>query len=612
MRPGRSVRRGAEEKPPSRLDAWLGAHPWLVVGVVLLLSLLIRVACFLELNQGPCVWQHRWAQTDMNFFDRWARDIAAGDWLTDQSLHPHHDWHRLIALEYLEERPEEAARLAALRSPDGSPVDPSTVLWDRWYGGKRFHQEPLYPYLIASTYTIFGHDPRWVFAWQLLLGAVGNVLIYLIGRRAFGHTAGAAAGVLAVLCGPLLFYEMILLRTSLAVFLGLLLVYVADVAMERMSLRSWLLVGLVLGLSLLLNSTFASFGVLLVILVAYRHRGEWKVASRAITAMAAGTVLCLVPVVARNMTVGAPALSLSSVGALAFICANTADYDPADGFFVSERYVPEVLAQSDNRFVPAVVETLRTHSGVASYLRQLWGKFYYTWHWYEKPNNANLYYYRLHSRVLRFLPVTFLIVAPLGIVGLFMEARRIVALGPLYALVLKCLAPLVLFYVLSRFRMPLMAALIPFAALVLVRLGESLWRRHWGAASVLAISCVLLLLWTAQPLPPGNPRIRRPDYTAPWRTYYGPEAQRAGEEGHWRKAARLLGEFLDLSPPSVREIGLAAPLRAPLPAEIPLVQLIGNVHLYHAEALAKSGRAAESLEEKRRAVELLRAAGALK
>ena len=47
-------------------------------------------------------------------------------------------------------------------------------------------------------------------------------------------------------------------------------------------------------------------------------------------------------------------------------------------------------------------------------------------------------------------------------------------------------------------------------------------------------------------------------------------------------------------------------------AEIPLVKFIGQIHLYHAEALTKSGRAAEGQEAGRRAEELLRASGALK
>ena len=47
----------------------------------------------------------------MYFFDRWARTIAAGDWLTEQPLHPHTFWHRVITEPYLAEHPEAVAAI---------------------------------------------------------------------------------------------------------------------------------------------------------------------------------------------------------------------------------------------------------------------------------------------------------------------------------------------------------------------------------------------------------------------------------------------------------------------------------------------------------------------
>ena len=145
--------------------------------------------------------------------------------------------------------------------------------------------------------------------------------------------------------------------------------------------------------------------------------------------------------------------------------------------------VSRILAESGNRFVPAILGTLRTHPSVWGYLRQLGGKLAWTWHWYEIPNNENFYYYRLHSAVLRYLPVTFFILAPLGILGLLVAAPRFVSCGTLYCLVLTSFIPLITFYVLSRFRAPLMAALIPFAALSLWRTCEWIIHREWRKAA---------------------------------------------------------------------------------------------------------------------------------
>lgn len=41
-------------------ERWLTGHQRLVLAALVLASLLLRAGYFLELNQGPCIWQHRW------------------------------------------------------------------------------------------------------------------------------------------------------------------------------------------------------------------------------------------------------------------------------------------------------------------------------------------------------------------------------------------------------------------------------------------------------------------------------------------------------------------------------------------------------------------------
>jgi len=49
---------------------------------------LIRIAYFVEIVHSPLIAQHRWSQSDMNFFDRWAKAIADGDWLSENIAPP--------------------------------------------------------------------------------------------------------------------------------------------------------------------------------------------------------------------------------------------------------------------------------------------------------------------------------------------------------------------------------------------------------------------------------------------------------------------------------------------------------------------------------------------
>jgi 4-amino-4-deoxy-L-arabinose transferase-like glycosyltransferase len=586
--------------PWDRVSRWLTDHQRLILAVIVLASILVRLGYFLELNRGPCIWQHRWDQSDMNFFDAWAQYIAGGDWLTDKALHPQHLWHQELAAQYLGLDPEAALDPQSLTESDARRF---RALWDGWLGGKTFHQEPLYPYLIALTYKIFGPEVRWVFFWQMLLGICSNILVYLIARRRFGVAAAAVAGGLAVLCSPLLFYELVLLREAALIFAWLGLVYLADLALDRGTGRAWLLTGLAGGLAVLLKSTFLPYLLGLMGLMAYRYRAAPKVITRSL-ALAAGVVLCLLPALARNIAVGAPALSLSSVGPITFICANAEDSPPELGFHVS-RHAPAILAKTAGSHLASIVETLRTYPSPWSFFAQLGRKVAVVWHWYEIPNNENFYYYGLHSYTLRYLPVTFLILAPLALVGLALALGGRLPVGPLYLAAFINLALLLFSPMLSRLRAPLEALLIPFAALALVRIGEWLWtgRKLKAAAAITALA--LLSFWTMHPLPADHLLIRPADYFAGYE-HYQRLAQEAQDRGDLTGVADILKKAMEEEPAPVRELGAERPAKNG--EEARLAALFALMHGDYAQALARAGQPDAAREEERRAAALMDAA----
>jgi|GEM_PF-588126 len=593
--------------PPllSAMSRWLKDHQRLVLTVLVMTSLLLRLGYFLEISRGPCLWQHLWDQTDMNFFDSWARDIAAGDWLTNKSLHPHHIWHKLIAEAYFRRHPEAVSDLAGASLADGTRADAARVLWDRWYGGKTFHQEPLYPYLIALTYRAFGADVRWVFLWQLLLGVASNVLVYLIARRYFGEVVAAVAGLLAVLCGPLLFYEMILLRESLTTFMWLSLVYLTGSALARGGWRWWALTGLGCGLAILLRVTFLLYYQGVLGLLIYRQRGTPRILLQSLVVLVGGLVICLLPAVARNVAVGAPPLSLQSVGAIDFIWGNAEDYHPEPGLggFISMHSVT-IMDHTGGTFLPAATESLKTHPHLWSYLHQLWGKFAMIWHWYEFPDNANFYYYRLHSMVLRYLPVTVFLLAPLSLLGLALALGLRLSCGPLYLALASNVVTMLLIFVISRLRVPLLALLLPFAALALVQItGLVLARRLPLSAAALA-ALLLLSWWTTRPLPGWRPLIRPVDYQVAY-FYYDRLVKEAIEKDNWARAAEILKDSLRFEPAQIRQMSKSFP--AIDQDEARLASLYAVVHSNYALALQRSGQEKAALKEKQRALELLQA-----
>jgi 4-amino-4-deoxy-L-arabinose transferase-like glycosyltransferase len=575
-----------EARRPPRWLAWTRAHSRLVLGVILAAAVLVRLAYFVELNASPLIWQHRWQASDMYFFDYWAKDIAAGDWLTNKSLHPFAGWNQYTADACFALHPE---KLAEYRKTQPQ-MDPARALWSDWYGGKRYHQDPLYPYLIALTYKVIRPDVRWVFAWQILLGVLATGLIYSLARRHFGNDVALVAGAFAVLCGPLVSYDLLLLRTALMTVAGLAIVSLADVALEKQRWRRWLAVGAATGAAWLLNEPSALVGFAVLAWMVYVCRRAPRTAARNAAAMVCGLLLLLAPLMVRNKALGLPALGVAPTASHAFICTNASDAVIELGFSLS-KYAPEIMYASDGKFLPTVWRTLQTHETPWSYLGLLWRKFSAAWHWYETPDNNNFHYYQLHAPILRYLPVTFFVIGPLSLAGLALAARDWRRHATLYLLVLMCLASLVAFLILGRLRIPLLAALIPFAALTCVRAAEWVWQGRVRDSLLLVAGLIVVSFWTMRPLPAYVPLIRPDDYMVPYVTVWDPEEKQAREQRDWRRAAGILRDSLRWEPEEMTDPRL--------------LRYFAGVHQRLAADLRNSGENEAAAAEEQRAALLM-------
>jgi tetratricopeptide (TPR) repeat protein len=82
---------------------------------------------------------------------------------------------------------------------------------------------------------------------------------------------------------------------------------------------------------------------------------------------------------------------------------------------------------------------------------------------YEVPDNYNQYYFSRYSWLFRgFLP-SFFVVAPFAVIGMLASVGRWRRTGFLHLYVLAYFVSLLLLYVTSRYRLPIMVGLIPFA-----------------------------------------------------------------------------------------------------------------------------------------------------
>jgi 4-amino-4-deoxy-L-arabinose transferase-like glycosyltransferase len=462
----------------------------------------IRLASYVAIKDGPVPYLHHWTESDMFFFNEWSREIAAGDWLSREAGRPFHSWH------------DHIARRVHQRSGSSEPYGPAVrdEYWDRWLGERVFYQDPFYPYALAGLRALGQDPPGIVFFLQGLLGLGTSLLVYLVTLRLFGDSAGLIAGLMAALYGPLILFESVLLRESLITFLVVASVASGLKALENPDRRGWLLMtGALCGLAFMVKSSALLFLPAFLAILAHRLKSLPRSALAAAGLCLLGFGILLSPLAARNVAVGAPPWAAAGSGPITFVNHNAADYRGDMGDTLSE-YADEVMEESGGRFIPAVMATLNTHTGAGSWPKLVFQKLLAFWHWYETPNNTSYDYFRMEVGGVAIAFLGFGVIAPLALAGYLLGFRRkhefVLACVPLMA----GLFTVAIFYHLSRFRLPVAVAMIPFAAMGVVAIGKSILDRKYTRMAVALVVVILSgsLIW--RPLPAGHSRIRLSDY----------------------------------------------------------------------------------------------------
>jgi hypothetical protein len=255
----------------------------------------------------------------------------------------------------------------------------------------------------------------------------------------------------------------------------------------------------------------------------------------------------------RNVSVGAAPLSLASSGPLTFVASNEPRALPEVGFGIDTPVLVDFLGSTDGGWRAALARAVAGHS-VSSYAALLWRKWDRAWHWFEIPNNENFYYARMQAPVLAWLPVTFWVVGPLALAGLVLGARRAGDAWPLYGLVASTLTSLAVFYVLGRFRVALLAAVLPFAGLTLAEFVRCVRRRHPARAAAVFAVTLVAALWVDRPLAERQLLVRTSDWILPWSVEYQDRVYGALDRKAYAEAAAAYLEFFARYEPGTARI----------------------------------------------------------
>lgn len=537
----------------------------------MLLAIALRGGYYLELQDSPGTAVHHWDQSDMHYYDGWARQIVAGDWLSAHVDPPLHGWHRNMARAYAERHPGKWEALVEGGAAAG--VEPATLLWRRWLGAGRFYQDPLYAYFVAGVYATMGPDPLNVFVLQMVVGVLTLLLLLGLTRRLFGEVAAVAAAGMALFYGPLLAYEGVLLRATLIAFVGLLL---AD-NLERCRADSggfwrWLGFGALCGAAILLKTHFVLIALGGMLLAIVWHRARPGRAALAVATAVGGLLIGASPLAARNIAVGVPPLATATGGAVTLVLATTHN---AEGVIWDAAAAARIMEEHRNETLPMYFAAIRTHPSLLSYVDVLLRRTAALTGNAELPNNISYEYYQTFAPVLRGASVPAGVIVLMGIGGIVASWLRKPRGGPLLILAAASVVMPVLLWSYCRFRLPLVVALAPFAGLAvseLIRAVVNLANRRrevgwrpWRAWQVVGAAVLALLIGARIVAPivmPPPTMIRVADCDVGLRYFYFPLVEQAMRRSDADAAVDTLALALEREPEAVRRLLAGLPPRS--------------------------------------------------
>ncbi len=353
--------------------------------------------------------------------------------------------------------------------------------------GDLLFRPPLYPTLLAAVYKIVGHEllvPRLV---QSLLGIGTVLLVVRIARITHGENAARLTAVLAATYGMFIYFEGEILTSTRGVFLIASATVLLLEGLARASVPRLALAGFTGGLAALTHGTLLVFAPVAAF-SALRRPGS-RLALTA--AFLAGLALPLGAAGARNWAASREFVVLGSQGGVNFYIGNNPASDGksalAPGFAEASqvlgspgvyRDTMEVASRSlaeremGRRLTASEIsdfwfrkgfDWIRSHPKEATllYVRKL----IYFWNGHEISNNRDLHdQARRQTPILRFFLLQFSILLPFALYGALREGLAAPERRTLAAAFVVLGVFTAAFFVCSRFRLPSVVWVLPFAA----------------------------------------------------------------------------------------------------------------------------------------------------
>lgn len=375
-----------------------------------------------------------------------------------------------------------------------------------WIGENgAFFMDPLYGYFLAPFFSLFREPLLPIRVFQMVLDSLSAVLVYRIGTELWNEKAGIAAGILYAIYKVAFFHSLLILKTTLTIFLVLFFFFWLLRLVHNRRTGQWFLIGITGGLIVYLHAHWLLMLPLAAIAYGLIEKPGFLSFARNAALFAAGAALVFSASAIRNYGVTGEWIWLNTQSGRLFYSSNNPEN-------LSGRYNvpsfsrphPEDSETDFHREAERRLGVRLTATEVSGYWREktleflrenpraalvlIKNKLKETVADYEIPDTHSFYAAARFAELAQWPMPTFSFVLGLGLPGLVLGLASGRRTWWLLAPLLSVGITICLFYSSSRFRMPAVPFLMIGAGIFVERLYEWI-----GMAKGLRLIVMLLI-----------------------------------------------------------------------------------------------------------------------
>lgn len=393
------------------------------------------------------------------------------------------------------------------------------ILKGNWFGDRLIYiyRMPLYVYFISFIYFLFGHTYAAVYIFHSLLGAVTCIVVYAIGRMLFSRGVGLLAGFIVALYGPILFYTGMLVGEILGMLITCLAFLSLIYFQKTKRYRHLFISGILIGLSMLIRGNMLIVLPFILGWLFFMFRKESILKPlRYIAILCIGVIIAVSPVIIRNYIAEKDFVPITALGGLNIYIGNAYGADGKYRLIEGVGTNPEDMIKNSIKIAEErtgkslrpsevssfwIMETLRSikEHGIGPFALLIAKKFAMFWNAYELPDIWDYNFFKQFIPLLSFPLFSFLLLAPLSLIGAYLSWTRRVDVSLLCIFIIGYMFSLVSIFITSRYRVQVVPFLAVLAAYAIIGM-QGVFKNYKSKFMVCAAIFLFSIIFACLPI----------------------------------------------------------------------------------------------------------------